>query len=128
MSGRKDKRPAGEPDPTGPALWDLPADANAAPVASLAEVRRNIDRIDRAIIGLLAERLGYTRAAARYKADAGEVAAPARVEEVIVKVRALAAERGLPPEVAEAAYRPLVAAYIADQRRLFARISGKRKA
>ena len=87
--------------------------------------RDNIDRIDREIVRLLAERLGYTRAAARFKADPREVAAPARVEEVIARVRALAAEHGLPPEIAEAAYRPLVAAYVADQQRLFARIGGK---
>jgi isochorismate pyruvate lyase len=117
---------AGEPDPAGPALWDLPADAKAAPAASLAEARANIDRIDRAVIALLAERLGYTRAAARFKANPMEVAAPARVEEVIAKVRALAAAHALPPDIAEAAYRPLIAAYIADQQRLFARISGRR--
>jgi isochorismate pyruvate lyase len=126
MTKGKSKRPAGEPDPSGPALWDLPDDAKAAPVASLAEVRANIDRIDRAVIALLSERLGYTRAAARFKANPQEVAAPARVEEVIAKVRALAAEHGLPPEIAEAAYRPLVAAYIADQQRLFERIGGRR--
>lgn len=126
MSGSKSKRPAGEPDPSGPALWDLPADAKAAPAASLAEVRDNIDRIDRAVIALFAERLRYTRAAARFKASSAEVAAPARVEEVIAGVRALAAECGLPPEIAEAAYRPLVAACIADQQRLFARIAGRR--
>jgi isochorismate pyruvate lyase len=127
MNGGKRRRADGEPDPAGPALWDLPADARAAPAGSLAEVRENIDRIDRAVIALLAERLGYTRAAARFKADPQEVAAPARVEEVITKVRALAAEHALPPDIAEAAYRPLVAAYVADQQRLFARIGGKRR-
>ena len=119
MTDRKD----GEPSTSGPALWDLPADANAAPVGSLGEIRDNIDRIDQAIVALLAERLRYTRAAARFKANPHEVAAPARVEEVIAKIRALAAESGLPPEIAEAAYRPLVAGYIADQQRLFERIS-----
>jgi isochorismate pyruvate lyase len=123
MSGREDKD--GEPSTTGPALWDLPADANAAPVADLAEVRANIDRIDQAIIALLAERLRYTRAAARFKANPHEVAAPARVEDVIGRIRALAAVHGLPPEIAEAAYRPLVAGFIEDQQHLFAAISAK---
>ena len=121
MTERKD----GEPSVDGPALWDLPADANAAPVASLGEIRDNIDRIDQAIVALLAERLRYTRAAAGFKADKREVAAPARVDEVIAKIRALAADSGLPPEIAEAAYRPLIAGYIADQQRLFERISVK---
>jgi isochorismate pyruvate lyase len=117
------ERTDSEPRLDAPVLWDLPADAGAAPVASLAEVRDNIDRIDRAVIALLAERLAYTRAAARFKAKPQEVAAPARVEKVIAKIRALAEAHGLPPEIAEAAYRPLVAGYIADQQRLFARIS-----
>ena len=117
----------GEPSVDGPALWELPADAHAAPAASLGEVRHNIDRIDRAIIALLAERLRFTRAAARFKANPHEVAAPARVEDVIRGIKALAAEHGLPAEIAEAAYRPLVAAYIDDQQRLFARITAKPK-
>ncbi|MGE5146891.1 MAG: chorismate mutase [Candidatus Eiseniibacteriota bacterium] len=119
MTTRKD----GEPSVDGPALWDLPADTNAAPAKTLGEIRDNIDRIDQAVVALLAERLRYTRAAARFKADPREVAAPARVDEVIAKIRALAAECGLPPDIAEAAYRPLVAAYITDQQRLFERIS-----
>jgi isochorismate pyruvate lyase len=125
MSGRNDD--ADEPSTTGPALWDLPPGTNAAPTADLGEVRVNIDRIDQAIVALMAERLRYTRAAARFKANPHEVAAPARVEEVIAKVRALAVDSGLPPEIAEAAYRPLVAGYIADQQRLFAAISTKKQ-
>jgi isochorismate pyruvate lyase len=117
------ERDTGEPSTTGRALWNLPAGANAAPVADLGEVRANIDRIDEAIVALMAERLRYTRAAARFKANPREVAAPARVEDVIGKVRALAAASGLPPDIAEAAYRPLVAGYIADQQRVFAEIS-----
>jgi isochorismate pyruvate lyase len=113
----------GEPRIDAPALWNLPADERAAPDATLGEVRDNIDRIDRALVALMAERLRHTRAAARFKAKPQEVAAPARVEEVIAKIRALAEAHGLPPEIAEAAYRPLVAGYIADQQRLFARIS-----
>ena len=124
-SGERDRRD-GEPDPHAPPLWELPADVHAAPVCDLAEVRANIDRIDEAIVALMAERLRYTRAAARFKVDPREVAAPARVEDVIGKVRALATASGLPPDIAEAAYRPLVAAYIADQQRLFAEISQRR--
>lgn len=79
---------------------------------SLTEVRDNIDRLDHGIIGLLAERGRFVRQAARFKTSRSEVEAPARVEQVIAKVRELAAEAGLEPQVAEAAYRAMISAFI----------------
>lgn len=38
--------------------------------------------------------------------------APKRVEQVVAKVRGLATEAGLEPQVAEAAYRAMIAAFI----------------
>jgi isochorismate pyruvate lyase len=81
-------------------------------VASLAEVRAKIDRLDRRIVPLLAERGRYVLAAARFKKDAAEVPAPARVEEVIRNVRRLAEESGALPDVVEKAYRAMIAAFI----------------
>jgi isochorismate pyruvate lyase len=81
-------------------------------VASLAEVRASIDRLDRQIVPLLAERGRYVLAAARFKKDAAEVPAPARVEEVIRNVRRLAEESGALPDVVEKAYRAMIAAFI----------------
>ena len=109
-----------EPPVERPALWQHD-DATGA--ATLAEIRAAIDAVDREIVRLLAERLRHTRDAARFKADEGEVAAPKRVEEVVAKVKALAAERGLPAEIVEPVYRALIAASIEDQRRLFRRIA-----
>ena len=64
---------------------------------SLAEVRVEIDQLDRAIVTLLAERGGYVLQAARFKHDAAAVHAPDRVEQVVAGVRALAGElRALP--------------------------------
>jgi len=92
--------------------------------ANLAEVRANIDRLDDAIVALLAERAMYVKDAARFKRDAYQVAAPARQAEVFAKVRALAQahNRGFEhfPDVAEAAYRALVAAFIANEQLYFA--------
>lgn len=79
---------------------------------SLDEVRANIDRLDREIIRLMAERGAFVRRAARFKTSRADVEAPERVERVIAGVRALAADAGLEPQVAEAAYRAMIAAFI----------------
>ncbi len=81
-------------------------------VHSLDEVRENIDRLDRAIIRLIAERGSFVVQAARFKTTRADVEAPKRVEQVVAKVRALATEAGLAPEVAEAAYRAMITAFI----------------
>ncbi len=90
---------------------------------TLAEVRANIDRLDDAIVALIAERAMYVKDAARFKRDAHQVAAPARQAEVFAKVRALAEKhnRGFDhlPDVAEAAYRAMVAAFIANEQLYF---------
>ena len=111
---------SGEPAVDRPALWQHEETTGAA---SLGEIRTAIDAVDREIVRLLAERLRHTRDAARFKADEGEVAAPKRVDEVIAKVKELAAERGVPAEIVEPVYRALIAASIEDQRRLFRRIA-----
>ena len=92
--------------------------------ATLSEVRANIDRLDDAIVALLAERAMYVKDAARFKRDAYQVSAPARQAEVFAQVRALADKhnRGFThlPDVVEAAYRALVAAFIANEQSYFA--------
>jgi isochorismate pyruvate lyase len=91
--------------------------------ANLSEVRANIDRLDDAIVALLAERAMYVKDAARFKRDAYQVSAPARQAEVYAKVRALAQRhnRGFDhlPDVVEAAYRALVAGFIANEQTYF---------
>ena len=81
-------------------------------VHSLDEVRDNIDRLDRAIIGLMAERGRFVEQAVRFKTSRSDVEAPKRVEQVIAKVRELAVGVGLEPQVAEAAYRAMIRAFI----------------
>lgn len=83
--------------------------------ASLDEVRSEIDRIDRQIVGLLAERGGYVRQAAGLKKSAEEVPAPQRVEQVIARVKAHALELGADPTVIEATWRALIAAFIESE-------------
>ena len=63
--------------------------SNAVNCASIEEVRSNIDRIDRQIVALLAERGIFVKQAARFKKTTDDVKAPQRVEQVIAKVTAL---------------------------------------
>ncbi len=93
----------------------------AEPV-SLSEVRSRIDGIDGELVRLLADRQGLVRAAAAFKRDEQAVRAPDRVERVISSVRARAAEAGLAPEVAEAVWRAMIAAFIELELREHARI------
>ncbi len=94
-----------------PAYWGSPSVDGGKCCASLAEVRGNIDRIDRAIVALMAERGQYVAEAGRFKADPAAVSAPARVEAIIAKVRGLAREDGLAESVAERSYRAMIAAF-----------------
>ena len=87
-----------------------------APCASLAEVRRNIDRIDRQLVGLIAERGAYVRQAAGFKKTADEVPAPQRVAEVLAKVREIAQACGAEPAVVEATWHAMIAAFIDCER------------
>lgn len=78
---------------------------------SLGEIRSNIDRLDRDIVRLLAERERYVVQAARFKKTASDVHAPDRVEEVVANVRRHAAQFGASADVIEKGYRVLVAGF-----------------
>lgn len=81
----------------------------AADCASMDEVRTEIDRVDRTLVDLLAERWGYVDRMWEFKrAQAGEANVPWRNREVIDKVRSRAAAGGLPPEMAEALWRQII--------------------
>lgn len=76
---------------------------------SLADIRAEIDRLDRDIVARLAQRQRYVVAAARFKGSAAEVRAPDRVEQVVAQVRRLAQDHGASPDVIEQVYRQLIA-------------------
>jgi isochorismate pyruvate lyase len=80
---------------------------------SLAEVRENIDRLDRMIVPLLAERSGFVAQAAGFKVTRGAVVDVPRIEDIIAKVRGLAGEAGADPALIERIYRAMIDAYIA---------------
>lgn len=90
--------------------------------ASLAEVRQNIDRLDRQLVTLIAERGQYVKHAAGLKKSAEEVPAPQRFAEVLAKVDALARQTGADPSVIEATWRAMIGAFIEAERQLQARL------
>jgi isochorismate pyruvate lyase len=79
---------------------------------TIEEVRENIDRIDRQIVALLAERGTYVKQAARFKKTTDDVKAPQRVEQVIAKVVTLSQEMGANPLVTEQVYRAMISGFI----------------
>jgi isochorismate pyruvate lyase len=79
---------------------------------TLADVRRAIDEIDIRMVALLAAREVQVRRAATLKTDEQGVRAPARVEQVMAKVRTLAGESGASPDVVERVYRAMIGAFI----------------
>ena len=87
-----------------------------AACSSLDEVRLNIDRLDRQLLALIAERGAYVSQAAHFKKTVGEVEAPQRVAQVIVKLMALALEVGAEPAVVEATWRAMIGAFIEVER------------
>jgi isochorismate pyruvate lyase len=114
------QQPLREPDAQGAPVRRFRDPAYRPMADKLADVRREIDRIDDAIVRLVAERAMYVKDAARFKRDAFQVSAPARQAQVFAHVRELAARHnpafnggfeGL-PDVVESAYRALVAGFI----------------
>ena len=94
-----------EADVNRAAFWGTPTVDGGKCCQSLAEVRTNIDRIDRELVRLMAERGQYVHEAARFKKDPATVEDPKRAEAVVQKAKGLAAQHGLDPSIAEAAYR-----------------------
>ncbi len=73
------------------------------------DVRSEIDRLDIGLVDLLAERWSYVdRMWELKRAEASEANVPWRNRAVVEKVKARAAEKGLPPEMAEALWRQII--------------------
>lgn len=79
---------------------------------NLEQVRENIDRIDRKIVKLIAERSTYVAQAAKFKNTTDDVKAPKRVEKIIEKVRNLAKEDDANPDIVENIYREMINSFI----------------
>jgi isochorismate pyruvate lyase len=91
--------------------------------ATLGALRQEIDALDEQIVDLLAARALCVRDATRFKRDAFQVAARERQAEVLARVRQRAAARAADfpalPDLVEAAYRALLAGFIAGEEHFF---------
>ena len=79
----------------------------------LSHVRVEIDRCDKALVDMIAERFGYVERAWQIKLGLKQEAnVPWRNQQVIDRVRAQATERGVPPDLCEALWRQLIGWFI----------------
>ena len=86
---------------------------------TLARYRQSIDNIDAALVFLLAERFKVTQAVGRYKAESGlPPADPGREDRQIERLRALARDADLDPEVSEKFLRFIIEEVIRHHERL----------
>ena len=84
---------------------------------SLEEIREGMDALDREIIRILAERVAYVKAAAKFKTSAASVAAPDRVQKVLDTRRDWAVEAGLDGDVVRALYRDIVSYCVGEEKK-----------
>ena len=90
-----------------------------AECTTMADIRVEIDRLDRALMTLFAERWGYIERATEIKRPLNLKAdIPARVAEVKENARRNAAELGLDPDFYERFWGQLVERAIAHERKL----------
>ncbi|HUD51877.1 chorismate mutase [Parvibaculum sp.] len=86
---------------------------------TMGEVRREIDRIDRELAKLLAERQGYIEQAGRIKGERNAVRDEARIEDVVQKALAAADQHGLSHAIAEPVWRLLIEKSIEHEYTIF---------
>jgi isochorismate pyruvate lyase len=96
-----------------------------ASCSSLEEVRSNIDRIDRQIVELLAERGSYVKQVVQFKKTPGDVRAPKRAQQVMAKVKSLAAELGADASVTEQVYQTMIRSFVEAEMAALALRQGK---
>ncbi len=79
----------------------------------LSQVRVEIDRLDKALVDLIGERFAYVERAWQIKlVENAEANVPWRNQQVIERVRARAAEKGVSPELCEALWRQMIGWFI----------------
>lgn len=76
--------------------------------ASIEDVRRGIDALDREVVALIGRRARYVEAATRFKTSESGVRAPERQRAMLEERRRWAEEEGLSPEVIEKVHKVLI--------------------
>ena len=85
---------------------------NNEKVNSLQQARDKIDQIDVALIELIASRQFYVDSVCAIKQTVEDVQSPQRVKEVIEKVRALAVQHAVDPDMVERLYHDMIQHFI----------------
>jgi chorismate mutase len=111
----EDPRVAAQMRDLGPYVPAALAGDAVPPEASLDDVRASIDDLDGRIVQLLSQRRAYALQAARLKRTP-DVRAPAREEQVVAHVRAVARDAGIEPDLVEGLYRHLMDEFVRLQR------------
>jgi isochorismate pyruvate lyase len=81
----------------------------------MADIRAEIDRLDRHVISLIGERFGYVKAASKFKTSPTAVAAPERFQAMLAQRRIWAIDEGLNPDAIEKLYTDLVGHFIEEE-------------
>ncbi len=79
------------------------------------DVRYEVDRLDRLLVELIAERQSFMDAAARIKPDREAVRDEARIQDVLEKVLAECPRHGLSPDIARPVWIAMMEACIAHE-------------
>jgi isochorismate pyruvate lyase len=90
---------------------------------TMPEVRAEIDRIDRALVALVAERQRYVERAGEIKEQRDAVHDEGRIADVLAKVVAEGERAGLSSAIAEPVWRILIERSIAHEFEIFDRKS-----
>lgn len=80
----------------------------ASQCLNMADLRAEIDRLDRSLVRLLSERQRYIERAAEIKSRRSDIRDQARVEDVLSKVSAEAERAGLSAGIARAVWTALM--------------------
>lgn len=88
------------------------ADKTPSECSSMDDVRAEIDRLDNALVDLVAERFTYVDRAWQLKDSPDQAVVPWRIQQVVDKVKTRAGDRGLPPELAESIWRQMIGWFI----------------
>ncbi|MGN6346433.1 MAG: chorismate mutase [Candidatus Nitrosocosmicus sp.] len=80
--------------------------------SSLDEIRADIDKLDKEIVGLLCKRGEYVKQAARFKTTASNIKDSKRLEQIVEKVTSYAKDHRFDPFIIETIYRNMIDIFI----------------
>lgn len=92
---------------------------------NMTDIRAEIDRLDRQVVGLLGQRFAYVKAASRFKTSETAVRAPERLQAMLQQRRVWAEEEGLNADAIEKMYQDLVNHFIDEEMQHWKQSEGK---